>query len=320
MLDPSVMVVLPLALLLYFVMLPSFLARHPPPPSLPATNLYPLTGPPLAPPARIKPAPELSKDFFRNMRDLQNCMEDFSVLHDAIIANVGPLTNFSSEPISSTLFIVLFASCIVLFLTAHLLPWRALALIAGWGAILSNHPAIQALLVTPENQSLLSSQEETFQSRFNTFAASDISLDPAPEKREVEIFELQHKPLHADPDDEWEPMMFTPAPYTPLSPARIAGDWPKGSRFFEDVQPPRGWSWVDKKWSLDLLAREWIEERCITGVEAELEGARWVIDVIRDEDEEGDPELSERLKGKGWRYGEWRRRRWVRVVERKFTE
>lgn len=314
-LDPSVISILPLALTLYFVMVPSFLARHPPPPSLSLTNLYPLTGPPLAPPSRIKPAPELSKDFFRNMRDLQNCMEDFSILHDAIIANVAPLTNFSSEPVSSTLFIALFVSCIILFLTAHLLPWRALALVSGWSAILAGHPTIQALLDTPENQSFLSSEVKTNHSRFNTFADSDISLDPAPEQREVEIFELHYRPLHADPGDEWEPMMFTPVPYTPLSPARISGDRPKGTRFFEDVQPPKGWSYVDKKWSLDLLAKEWIEERCITGVEAELEGARWVIDIIKDEDEEDEGGM-EMSKSNEWRYGEWRRRRWVRVVER----
>jgi hypothetical protein len=37
--------------------------------------------------------------------------------------------------------------------------------------------------------------------------------------------------------------LLTSAPYDPLSPSRIAGDRPRGCRFFEDVRAPRGWAW-----------------------------------------------------------------------------
>lgn len=166
---------------------------------------------------------------------------------------------------------------------------------------------------------------------------SDIELATAPETREVEIFELQHRALH-DEDGEYESYMFSPSPYSPLSPSRIAGDWPKGTAFFEDVQPPRGWRWSDKKWTLDLLSQEWVEERCVTGVEVEIEGERWVTDLhyeVLSADEEGGSASGKPKKGKKkdrdserellkrvWesrrpsRKGEWRRRRWVRGVER----
>ncbi|KAF2670154.1 Pex24p-domain-containing protein [Microthyrium microscopicum] len=301
--DPHMLAIVPIAMLLYFVMFPSFVARHPPPPSFPPTNLYPLTGPPLAPASTVKPAPELSKDFFRNMRDLQNSMEDMSRLHDFIVTTIGPYTNFSDEKVSTALFITLFTTCLILFLIAPIIPWRLLFLLGGWASIISAHPTVAALIAaSPANADAREQQSHSLIVQALDWANESITLDPAPEKREVEIFELQFRPLYYSPSDEWEPVTFAPVPYTPLSPARIAGERPKGCRDFEDVLAPSGWAYADKKWSLDLGAREWVEERLITGVEVEVEGGRWVVDVVEDE-------------GK-MKHGEWRRRRWVRVVER----
>ena len=53
--------------------------------------------------------------------------------------------------------------------------------------------------------------------------------------------------------------------------------------FFEEVQAPSGWTWKDKKWSLDLASREWVEHRMITGVEIETECERWVYDISQEE-------------------------------------
>lgn len=90
-LDPSLISVLPLAILLLGVFIPAFLARHPAPPIAQTSSFeYSPRGPPIAPATTVKPVKELSKDFFRNMRDLQNCMEDFSVVHDGVINLVGP--------------------------------------------------------------------------------------------------------------------------------------------------------------------------------------------------------------------------------------
>lgn len=130
---------------------------------------------------------------------------------------------------------------------------------------------------------------------------------------------------------------------------------PRGARFFEDVLPPAGWEWADKKWTLDLWSREWVEERIITAVEVETEGERWVYDMWDEREDAaaaeaaaaagvgpivgaagdagggGDghsttaatstttmPNVSweESEEGMG-RRGQWRRRRWVRLVRRK---
>ncbi|KAL5392132.1 hypothetical protein DPSP01_000653 [Paraphaeosphaeria sporulosa] len=345
--NPTLALVLPLACCLFFIMVPAFLARHPPPPTHLPTDLYPLGGPPLAAARTVKPAPELSKDFFRNMRDLQNAMEDFSRGHDAVVSFITPLTNFSNESLSSIIYIILLCTSVMLFICAHLLPWRFIFLAIGYALTILGHPTVQDLLATPENERLFSEKEHDGRS-FLINLSKDIELETAPDHREVEIFELQHRPLH-DTDGEYESYIFSPTPYAPLSPSRIAGDRPKGTPFFEDVQPPRGWRWSDKKWVLDLLSREWVEERCVTGVEVEIEGERWVTDLhyeelddIREKEfsmksgksgkertrlkernvggagSDSEREVLRRAweKGRPSRKGEWRRRRWVRGVER----
>ncbi|WYZ41834.1 hypothetical protein EsH8_V_000729 [Colletotrichum jinshuiense] len=334
-LDPYLLAVVPLAGFLLAVFIPSFLARHPAPPSGTLSSEqsvgYSPKGPPLAPARTVKPVKELSKDFFRNMRDLQNVMDDFCVAHDGVVTTVLPITNFSNEALSSALFLALTLTTVLMTTFASLLPWRLIALVVGWGAIVSGHPAIAPLLIHTHDTHV-APREADARSRVDAWVAADIILDSAPETREVEIFELQ-RVSH----DEWEPWLFSPSPYDPLSQPRIAGERPRGTRFFEDVLPPDGWEWSEKKWALDLWSREWVEERIITGVEVETEGERWVYDMF---DENGafnggvmdspttskgksrvpapTPSWEEGEDGAG-RRGEWRRRRWVRLVKRRAT-
>lgn len=379
-LNPYLLPVLPLAVVLLFIMVPAFLARHPPPPStstLGTTPYYSYQGPALAPAKTIKPASETSKDFFRNMRDLQNSMADFANMHDALVAFLAPPTNFSNETLSSTVFLIMTVITASLFLMAHILPWRFIFLLGGNVAVIAGHPTVQRYLAqtfdtdttkaNPPAQKLpgKTSSLPTSASSLNSFLEpiANISLDSSPEEREVEIFELQYRSLspYATSSSEWETLTFCPTPYDPLSPSRIAGDRPRGCRFFEDVQAPSGWAWKGKKWELDLECREWVVERMITGVGFEVPGSStgssgamsddqvggWVWDLppsgwqaaVYDDDElsvmgYGDLKDSrsakEKRKGKAkvlqtrdWEEstqvqgtGEWRRRRWVRVVHR----
>jgi hypothetical protein len=204
------------------------------------------------------------------------------------------------------------------------MPWRLLFLVGGWAFICGGHPHIQRMMMATHKSHVVP-HEEHAKSWLDTWIARDIILDSAPETREVEIFELQNLSLGG----EWESWLFSSSPYDPMSPARIADERPRGTRFFEDVQAPKGWEWSEKKWALDLWSREWVEERIITGVEIETEGERWVYD-IEYEKIDSTPETPVKGKGKAtklpsWeeshrgygRRGEWRRRRWVRMVKRK---
>jgi hypothetical protein len=303
-LDPYLLIVVPMAIALFYIMIPAFTSRHPPPPRPTIANTgmtkeyhQAYTGPALAPATVIKPASETSKDFFRNMRDLQNSMADFSNAHDALVSTISPATNFSDEMYSSQLFLYLTIVTTLSFITAHLLPWRLIFLLMGWAFTVSFHPTAQSYLSNlqkqAEKQTALALTDPThkhqkyvpntgiplpatphaIQSAFAKF--SEITLSSRPETREVEIFELQHRPLASISAStksaaEWQPYLFTPHPYDPLSPARIAGDRPRGTRFFEDVEPPEGWEWASKKWELDLEAGEWVNERLVVGVEYDV--------------------------------------------------
>ncbi|MCJ1266887.1 hypothetical protein MMC22_006772 [Lobaria immixta] len=326
-LDPYLLAVLPILVALFSVMVPAYLARHPPPPPVVSqTPSYSINGPPLAPPRVVRPASETSKDFFRNLRDLQNSMDDFSTAHDALLKAITPVTNFSNEPLSSTIFLFLFTAACVLFISSHLLPWRLLSLSVWWTAIALGHPKIQTFILSHREEHIRP-HERAAQSWLDRWISQDILLDAPAETREVEIFELQRR--KGGRHGEWESWVFSPSPYDPLSPQRISGDRPKGTRFFEDVEAPSGWEWGDKKWVLDLWSKEWVDERMVQGVEVEIEGERWVGDLANEEVAEysGD-EKAVSVKGKerkrDYEYrgtssmmGEWRRRRWIRTVRRK---
>lgn len=323
-LDPYLLGLLPLASAILFIMVPAFLDRHPPPP--PALNQATSGGPLPAPPRTLKPASEMSNDFFRNLRDLQNSMEDFSVIHDAVLEIFMPCLDFSNESMSSTIFLGTFISCCLLFISSHLLPWRYLFLVICWVTISLGHPAVQKLILTNREEHL-KPHERTAKSWFEQWFSQDIILNAPPETREAEVFELQQQ--RGGDNGEWEAWMFSPSPHDPLSAQRIAEERPQGTRFFEDVAPPPGWDWADKKWILDLASREWVVERMIHGVEVEMEGERWVYDLSVKRSGNGEKTLNDVKRsavaevgrrdaeqdGDGSQTrGEWRRRRWVRSV------
>ena len=270
----------------------------------------------------------MSKDFFRNMRDLQNSMDDFSTTHDTIIKVFAPPSNFSNQALSSSIFMLLFVASCFLFVFSYHLPWRYLSLVTCWAAILLGHPSVQEFALA-SRESHIRPHEKKAQNWLERWISADIILDAPPEEREVEVFELQRR--KGGQADEWEPWIFSPTPHDPLSPQRISGDRAKGTRFFEDVQPPVGWDWADKKWVLDMNSKEWVEERIIQSVQIEIEGERWVFDLaterLGDGDESKGNGRKEMSKEPDWeegtgteRMGEWRRRRWLRMVRRKVME
>lgn len=205
----------------------------------------------------------------------------------------------------------------------------------------SGHPAFQRLLLKTHKLHIRP-RKAALRTALDNWIARDIILDSPPLTREVEIFELQRKSNAG----EWEPYLFTATHYTPLSIQRLSNASLKGARFFEDVVAPAGWEWQGKKWELDLWPKEWVEERGITCVEVEMAGERWVWDLVYEGNEDveslfggsagssrpgssatvgGSPQKTRTKMGLGkiegeignGKRGEWRRRRWVRMVVRR---
>ncbi|KAI9882516.1 MAG: hypothetical protein M1823_005735 [Watsoniomyces obsoletus] len=293
-------------------MVPAFLVRHPPPSGPFLADTYFPYGPPIAPPVEVRPPSELSKDFFRNLRDLQNSMDDFSRVYDHLALSVGPVTSFADEELSSAVFVLLVALVGVLMVMSRFLPWRLISLVAGWTVISLGHPTVQQLLLTTHKEHV-EPREPKARAWITEKVEHEFSTHLALESREVEIFELQRK----SPTGEWEAWIFSPSPYDPLEAERICGRRPMGTRFLEDVQAPSGWTWTSSQWCLDLHSREWVEERYISAVEVETEGERWVYDLPllgHHSIESGEMAFSD--DGPGDDDSEqWRRRRWTRLVQ-----
>ncbi|KAI9810439.1 MAG: hypothetical protein M1826_003608 [Phylliscum demangeonii] len=323
-LNPSLVLILPFGTILVMVMVPAFLVRHPPPPTRLSADSCFTRGPPTAPPAELKPAPEISKDFFRNLRDLQNLMDDCSRVHDQVAAVVGPPTNFSDERFSSATFLFLFLFAALTFLTSQFFPWRSVMLSGGWAMISLGHPVLQRILLST-HRAHLKPWELQAKDWVMRFMERDITLDMEPEVREVEIFELQRR----SPTKEWESWTFTPSPYDLLSPERVSNIRPPGTRLLEDVQAPSGWRWTDHKWQLDIHSQDWVEERLIAAVKVETEGERWVYDMPYHEPLDELDSVSNlratRQRSEGEQVGapdenEWRRRRWIRHVKKRVVK
>lgn len=281
-----------------------------------------------------KPMTERSKDFFRNMRDIQNIMESYSWLHDQITDNVLSLTDCTDELISLNVFISLFFGSFFVFFVSHIIPWQWIVLSVGWIITCANQPVIYYQLRYLSERVVLSKTSQ-IKEKINGWMAKNAFLGPS-DVREVEIFELQH----LSSAGEWESWLLSPTPFTPSMQGCIRSERPEGTRFFEDVQPPSGWEWIESKWTIDLWAREWVEERIITGIEIEDEGERWVYDLrYEEEDDENcgnslgintkhisaeiqkltpNWEQSSESERSGRKRGDWRRRRWVRNVKRKW--
>lgn len=323
-LEPHLIIVLPLVSTL-LLLTNSYSTRYPSAsiPTHKSENL--ISDEPIIFAPSAKPIKERSKNFFRNLRDIQNIMEDYSKIHDQITKSIIPLIDFSNEEISCTIFLIVFFSSTSVLLISHLIPWRLIILLLGWIVVCINHPYVSRMwLVAPEN--FVKNKRAKVDGFLSRLSPKIKILGPS-EIREVEIFELQL----LSSAGEWVPFLYSRSPFIQSFGTGTETVRPKGTCFLEDVQPPHGWEWTDEKWTLDLSSHEWVEEREIAGVEIEIEGERWVYDVRYENDLKGtSDEKGKQILLSTWegeinnlanmakRRGEWRRRRWFRAVKRKW--
>ncbi|CAD6501022.1 BgTH12-06722 [Blumeria graminis f. sp. triticale] len=324
-LNPDLICVFPVAAILLALLIPSYTSRYFAQFTTESTQI---------PAPTINPVREMSKDFFRNMCDLQNSMGDFCRIHDQCVSLTVPLTNFSDELLSSAFYNFSFAALLIILVLSPLLPWQIIFLLFGWVTVGIGHPTIQRKII-----GLHENHFENLKAKLivlvENWVTQDIILD-SNERFNVEIFELQV----LSSAGEWEPCVFSTSPFDPGSEARIQFESPKGTRFIEDVKPPAAWEWDQLQWELDPYSYSWVEERDITGVEVEMDDGSWVFD-LRYENTKSTNEAEEQEKQNflpekksahyetsSWeegcnvtgdpssRRGEWRRRRWTRSVKR----
>jgi len=297
-LDPRLLLSLPFFILMFALLIPAYETRHPPPPT--AISKAPVEVVQAFSPASQpgKPAPELSRDFFMNMRDIQNSMEDFNDLYDAIRTWVIQVTTFSNEPLSSTVLAFSFVGTAGMLLLIQFLPMRYIVLIAGNSLILFNHPVIKQWIMTTF---ITPAHIARIKKEINEFVKEDYIPPPKPTDvvHEVEIFEsrrlLPPKPPHHFPD--WSPSKYSTFP-------------PQSANTTEKlsiVDPPPGYAFASEDWVIDLDTEKWATERARID-----ESGFWITE--KDEFDQED---------EGWvvyQAGGWKVRRLTRSVIRAISE
>jgi Integral peroxisomal membrane peroxin len=297
-LDPRLLLSLPFFILVFALLIPGYETRHPPPPnaisSAPAAVVQAYS--PASQPG--KPAAELSRGFFMNMRDIQNSMDDFSDLYDAIRKWVLDVTTFKDEPLSSTVLAFSFLASVALLLLIQFLPIRYFILIAGNALILFCHPAIKRWVVT---NYITPQRIERLKKEIDEFVKDDYIAPPKPTDilTEVEIFESRRlqppRPPNHFPD--WSPSRYS------TFPPQQANTTDKLSA----VDPPPGYIFAPEFWMIDFDTEKWPRERAQMD-----ESGYWIAEQDEFDQEE-----------EGWvvyEAGGWKVRRMTRGVIRSVPE
>jgi Integral peroxisomal membrane peroxin len=275
--NPALLIVLPIFILVFALLVPSYLVRHPPPPSAISSAPIEVTQAISPPPQTAKPVPELSRDFFMNMRDIQNSMDDFNNVYDLVRAWVMDIATFKNEPLSSTILAFTCIAVIAMIVLTPFLPMRWIMLVLGNAAILVCHPIIYRYLLetylTPEEIQRIKQQVEQF--------VREDYIPPPPSQRvsyTVEIFESRRllPPVPPNHFPDWSPSMFSPFPPQATN----------STNKLNVVSPPQGYAFVQEDWKIDENKQKWTTDRAVhdetgfwiaEGDDFEREGEGWVV-------------------------------------------
>ena len=292
--NPHLLLSIPLFIALFALLIPSYQARHPPPSTAVSGVPTEVTQAISPPPEPAKPVPELSRDFFMNMRDIQNTMDDFSNAYDIIRAWVIHITTFSDEPLSSTVLAFTSISVIVVIAFIQYLPMRWIILVLGNIGILACNPILYRFITTTY---ITPKHIDQLKQRIDQFVREDYI--PPPQSKNVtytvEIFEARRllPPVPPNHFPDWSPSIFSPFPPQSTS----------GTTKLSSISPPPGYTFVEEDWKVDEIKEKWATERGVND-----DTGFWIA-----ESDEFDKESD------GWvvyEAGGWKVRRLTRVVIR----
>lgn len=300
-LNPRIILTLPSAGILLWIMVPAYSARHPPPPSELQSNPVVSSGPPLKPPAIPKPVPDFSREFFLNMVDTQNAMHDFVVVYDSVVSMLSSIALFANdETRSSLVYTVLSLSTVLAYMLAPVMyeyvPWRIVFLLIGWTVLAFRYPFnnedTKRHIYTVNNK--VKDVSYGLSHKIDDISRMEFGqLDPL-EHREVEVFEVQwFNSVHG----QWDPSVYINDPFVPSN-FRPTAPQPPSSCSLSEILPPVDWVFSSKHWDLDYTPISWVTSRQLTHLFEIDDDEKWVYDIERD-------------------HPTWRRRRWINTCTRK---
>lgn len=148
-LNPRLLITVPLLFLTARLMVPAYMYRHPSDPTAyQPSNPIPAPGPPLSDASIPKPVPEISREFFYNMVDTQNAMVLYIDAFDGVLDFLKRFAFFDAdECMSSLAYTVLLIASVVLYfaipLIIRIVPWKFIFFIIGWFGLAFAHPTLR---------------------------------------------------------------------------------------------------------------------------------------------------------------------------------
>jgi hypothetical protein len=337
-LRPVLLTVVPLAYVLFAVMVPHYMAVYAP------ERVAHLARNPVPALLRVDrptvphPVPELSREFIVNLTDLQNYMLVYVVAFDWITWVTRDYLYFVDEEVLSLVFLAVAAAMawqvavfprVLPVVVAHV-PIRLGLVAALWAGAALLHPAVRNKVLEWAHDEETRLWAVLWEMRVRRAAGVARRPPEAPEAREAEIFEVQRLAGRV-----WEAVGFSPdffsvnnphrklreglfaepepAPEAPPAPPELESDAEAAAPSYHiplatqlaDIKPPVDWEFRDR-WKLDLDVSEWVARNYISDVVHVDTDEKWVYDVLTPE-ELGDAHGKHEF---------FRRRRWVRACAR----
>jgi hypothetical protein len=276
-LHPNAMFILPLVFLLYGVMIPGYLYRHP----IHGHQLHHLheRGDSLLNSfTRVKDDKQLEKffeeeldrvpeletvdtkyvfmkknmEFLVNLRDLQNNLTKMVTIFDKLEKFWYGIAGFKDERVSTSLFFTVCSIVVLLVVVGPYIPWRPLLIFNGWFVLIMIHPKMKPLV--KNIKTLLKPQKRELDKVIKESERKDIIIDEEPEIRQVQIFEIWQR---SHTTNEWEFYMFSNHIFHSEDPYRKSQAPPPGVSTIDDVSAPKSWRFDDDSWNVDYDCREW---------------------------------------------------------------
>jgi len=196
-------------------------------------------------------------EFIVNMRDLQNSLTNLLELLSNVEKFWYGTAGFKDERVSTSLFFTVFLTVIFFIMIGPYIPWRFILILSGWSLMILIHPKIHPKVM--EFNNMIKPQKKELDKLVKDSERKDIILDEPPEIKEVEVFEIFKKSVSSS---QWEFYTFSQNIFDITDPFRKAQKPPPGVSSIDSVIPPKGWKFEDNQpWNIDYECQEWCQNR-----------------------------------------------------------
>lgn len=197
-------------------------------------------------------------EFFVNMRDVQNITTKLLKIWDDGEKFWYGTAGFKDERTSTSLFFSVFMAVIILVIMGPYIPWKFLLIVNGWFLMIAIHPKVRPQLM--ELKERLKPQKQELDKIVKESERKDIIIDETPDIREVEVFEIWRKSFTTN---EWEFYLFSNQIFDHNNSYRKSQTPPPGVQTISEVACPKTWRFDDESWNIDYDCSEWCQNRGI---------------------------------------------------------